>query len=548
MVQVLRFGSTVTLLAVVALPAVSLGDVDFIRGDVNGDGRVSVSDAYRILMWYHGDAEPPQCIDATDADDNGRMEGEDRTYLLRARFTGEPPIPPPFPEPGEDPTDDLDASLDCQAYGGGEVLEDPGSQLRILDGVSRGGDNSVALFQVSLTSSVPIGAWSMQIRVPGVTIRGYPAVYNVFYEGTADDSQSHVIGDDGFWYGTTMWPRDGIAPGGDVLLLELAACLAPGIPAGEYPIVLESGELTNAETGQAIVARLTGGTLVIENETVSASHWTICDDDLPPPRPSPESVNVTCRLSNSDVAPGGVATVLFTLRADAPIEGYSFSIDFDEELLEVLSTEYAWQRPDGSEYDFARVVLNNENERPGNTGVDEGYIVGAAYFAFRDSVSMPANAEHLAMCIRFQVRPEVSEAVTMVRFLDGGLNSDFLPVNNIVSTYGFSVTPAIANSFVFLAGRIDVVADIATFRRGDSNADDQVDVSDAQYTLDTLFLGSPPPACMDAADFNDDGRLDISDPIATLGFLFLGGGAPPHPFQDEGTDPTEDSLECRRIQ
>jgi hypothetical protein len=73
-------------------------------------------------------------------------------------------------------------------------------------------------------------------------------------------------------------------------------------------------------------------------------------------------------------------------------------------------------------------------------------------------------------------------------------------------------------------------------------------VSDAQHTLNFLFLGSQPPACLDAADFDDDGQLNITDPIATLWFLFLGGKAPPPPFQDEGTDPTEDSMECHRIE
>jgi hypothetical protein len=540
----LRFGSIAILLVFLALPAVSLGDVDFIRGDVNGDGRVSVSDAYRILMWYLGGSEPPQCMDAADANDNGRVDGNDGAYLIQAQFAGGPPIPPPFPDPGHDPSDDLDASLDCQAYGGGEVLDDPDSELRILDAVTRGGDSSVASFQIALTNSVPIRAWSMQIRFPGLTILGTPSATPF---STADEM--HKIGEDRFWFGTNSshWETiaPGIAPGEGIQLVHVDACLEPGIPPGEYPMVLESGELSHAETGQAVVPRLTGGTLVIENETVSASAWTICDDP-DPPLPTPEAVNVAYRLSSADAAPGSVATVLFTVRADAPIEGYSFSVDFDEEVLEALSAEFVWQRPDGFEYEFSSVALNNLNEHPGNAGVDEGSIAGAAAFSFRTPVTMPANVDNPAVRIRFQVKPETTEAVTTVRFLDGVLGSSGQPVQNIVTTYGFSVTPAIANSFVFLAGRINVVPDIATFRRGDSNGDRQVDVSDAQYTLNALFLGHPPPACLDAADSNDDGRLDISDPIAILRFLFLGGRAPPLPFQDEGPDPTGDSLECLR--
>ena len=82
-----------------------------------------------------------------------------------------------------------------------------------------------------------------------------------------------------------------------------------------------------------------------------------------------------------------------------------------------------------------------------------------------------------------------------------------------------------------------------SFRRGDSNGDAEVDLSDALRTLGYLFLGAPPPDCPDAADANDDARIDISDAVGTLGFLFLGSAAPPAPGPFEcGADPTGDAL------
>jgi pimeloyl-ACP methyl ester carboxylesterase len=82
------------------------------------------------------------------------------------------------------------------------------------------------------------------------------------------------------------------------------------------------------------------------------------------------------------------------------------------------------------------------------------------------------------------------------------------------------------------------------FRRGDSNADAQFDLSDPVYTLGFLFLGTRTPSCEDAADSNDDGALDLSDAVHSLGFLFLGGPAPPGPFSACGADPTQDALDC----
>ncbi|MBI4582953.1 MAG: VCBS repeat-containing protein [Planctomycetes bacterium] len=82
------------------------------------------------------------------------------------------------------------------------------------------------------------------------------------------------------------------------------------------------------------------------------------------------------------------------------------------------------------------------------------------------------------------------------------------------------------------------------FRRGDSNADGTVDISDAITTLGFLFLGNPLElACRDAADANDDGDMDVSDAIWTLTFKFLGSVEIPAPGPDTcGIDPTADGL------
>ncbi len=83
------------------------------------------------------------------------------------------------------------------------------------------------------------------------------------------------------------------------------------------------------------------------------------------------------------------------------------------------------------------------------------------------------------------------------------------------------------------------------FRRGDSNASGEVDISDPISTLGVLFLGVGEITCRDAADSNDDGEVDISDAINTLGVLFLGTGFIPPPGMTRcGVDPTGDRLTC----
>jgi hypothetical protein len=80
----------------------------------------------------------------------------------------------------------------------------------------------------------------------------------------------------------------------------------------------------------------------------------------------------------------------------------------------------------------------------------------------------------------------------------------------------------------------------APFRRGDANADGNLNLTDAVVTVGFLFLGTPPSLpCPDAADANDSGDLNLTDAVVGLGFLFLGNPPSlPPPGRQCGPDPT----------
>ena len=83
------------------------------------------------------------------------------------------------------------------------------------------------------------------------------------------------------------------------------------------------------------------------------------------------------------------------------------------------------------------------------------------------------------------------------------------------------------------------------FRRGDSNTDSRIDVSDPVFTLLFLFAGGTDPRCMDATDANDDGVINVSDPLRLLSSLFMSG--PPLEGASDGCggDTTDDdALGC----
>ena len=95
------------LVAPVLALAQGLPAADLMRGDVDGSGRIAVSDAIRILLHlFQGDGSAVSCEDAADVDDSGALDLADAIHLLSGLFLGGPVPAAPFPACGSDPTED----------------------------------------------------------------------------------------------------------------------------------------------------------------------------------------------------------------------------------------------------------------------------------------------------------------------------------------------------------------------------------------------------------------------------------------------------------
>ena len=77
---------------------------DFLRGDSDGNSLVNLADAIFTATWLYSGGTAPSCMDAVDANDDGRLDISDPLYTLLYLFAGSAPPPIPFPLPGEDPT------------------------------------------------------------------------------------------------------------------------------------------------------------------------------------------------------------------------------------------------------------------------------------------------------------------------------------------------------------------------------------------------------------------------------------------------------------
>jgi hypothetical protein len=82
----------------------------FIRGDSDGDGELSIADPVRTLNYLFLGTVALSCLDAADANDSGGIDLSDATFTLGFMFNGDRAPPAPFPGKGSDPTSD---SLGC---------------------------------------------------------------------------------------------------------------------------------------------------------------------------------------------------------------------------------------------------------------------------------------------------------------------------------------------------------------------------------------------------------------------------------------------------
>jgi len=65
-----------------------------------------------------------------------------------------------------------------------------------------------------------------------------------------------------------------------------------------------------------------------------------------------------------------------------------------------------------------------------------------------------------------------------------------------------------------------------TLMRGDVDDDGDIDITDAQYSVNYLFRDGPEPHLLEAGDVNCDDQVTISDVVYLINYLFKGGPPP----------------------
>ena len=208
-----------------------------------------------------------------------------------------------------------------------------------------------------------------------------------------------------------------------------------------------------------------------------------------------------------------------------PVSAWSFGLCSDPDLVVPIAIETGWI-----------VEALNLGAGPGFLAIDrrEGGFTMEAIISDADPTALLGPGMTRLLTVRYGGGPLATPGESYPLEFCESLGDPAVPVSLVVN--GREIEPATE------PGR--ALASAVRFLRGDSNADAEVNLTDAVFTLEWLFRSGRAPDCVDAADANGSREVDISDPVHTLNFLFNGGPAPPAPFPDCGS--TAVAVGCSR--
>jgi len=543
--------------------ASALAQSPFIRGDVDGDGALTLGD---LSLVGHAmlSRELPPCADAADVSDNGRVQLGDYAILLEYLIRGEPQPAAPFLAAGVDPTED---DLPCEE-------RDPPPPPE-LGGVYRVTPTALGAgrvrLRVDLENAVPVRGGRLVLAFPAAwAVDGRVLEAEPGLELTLALAEDGIIASevdaDGIFRCVWLLTRGGetevaaIPSGTSRHLLDVTLCTGSA-PAGQYsmaPLTEMPGELLG-EGGELLTAEPQVPVATIDTTEASSA--------CPQPQSDQSRVRAYVWLGDASAEVGGTFRVSF--HAFCNIASYKMGVLFDwnPSVLEVVGAENV-----RAESVIGGLLINYQSERSSSVfhhvtprldpiggirlcrpcGRFFPSPTGSLWFyeylpTHEPREPNPVDEELYLADVIFRVLPEADVARTAIRLFEDPTTLTLGGADNYVDLY---VPTGNVQTRLFARPLIDALVEISprtprtVFLRGDSNDDGTLGLSDAISTLLHLFSAEFPLNCRDAADANDDGRLDISDAVQTISYLFLGADAPPDPFPEPGDDPTADELAC----
>jgi len=252
-----------------------------------------------------------------------------------------------------------------------------------------------------------------------------------------------------------------------------------------------------------------------------------CDVPCDPPLVPPLSTEHRFEMLVAPPLPQFLALSIASTSPD-PLHAFSFGVCHDPSEGSVQQLDLGVDLQPNPP-DFIQVVI------------EPGGWTAAVVMSFLNSQPFPAGSEQRVIEAQYEI--DLTSPVGFTEFCPCETIGDPPLAIRMVTEAGESIWPEFECFSL-------VIVDPIFFVRGDCNGDGGINVADAVYLLDYLFIGSVVLPCEDAGDIDDDGALNIADPINFLAYLFSGGPPPaaPNPVTGCGEDLDDsDPLQCEQL-
>ncbi len=195
----------------------------------------------------------------------------------------------------------------------------------------------------------------------------------------------------------------------------------------------------------------------------------------------------------SIVEPGEIFEV--NIEVDASVQGvhcYNLTIGFDRNVIELLDViEGPFLQAGGGTYLFVTDTMGNYDL--------SNCLLGAGLYA--DGPGVVAT---------LQMKASDSKAISTLEFAGAIFQDENLDTLDINTNDGLvSLGP------IYICG--------------DANSDGTVNVSDAVYVINYVFVGGNAPDPLAAGEANCDASVNVSDAVYIINYVFVGGSAPCDP-------------------
>ncbi|MBN1444206.1 MAG: hypothetical protein JXA90_15955 [Planctomycetes bacterium] len=296
----------------------------------------------------------------------------------------------------------------------------------------------------------------------------------------------------------------------------------------------------------------------------AAAAWILAGGPLPalPAQSYPDfDLRVDCDGATLD-APFGARVILGTRESSdlqRGVQGWTLSIAATGRLAMVSATTAGTAGGDASAgppglrqggFEMTQIVDPDSQPLSGplaGLGPQGQGAVSAVVLSFTEKIALPPEGDSTLLLLTAEFASQGALCTSgSLKFLDG-LQGSGQPVVNAITYSGETRRDD--------GGLLDNdsdgaehcwirIGDCQSFQRGDCNGQGGINLTDAVFGLNYLFLAGREPPCIKACDTNDDAAFNLTDSIVVLQYLFLGGPPPSAPFPACGEDPTPDALTC----